>query len=163
MNDREVVTLILLITFTVGIIATLLYRATFYTSSIILIQAFLIFLILTRIIRIKERRINRRKAIHGRLSVRVCEEEGEGQIFEGFIVDLSRTGISFCLLNLEKKYIENDFFINKEMELEYKPAGLSYDLEKPFNTISGKVIMREDVAENAVKIMFEFDKPLEEK
>ncbi len=50
-----------------------------------------------------------------------------------------------------------------KMALEFKPASLSYSVEKPFDIISGKAVAQENVAENAVKIRFEFDKPLEKK
>ena len=156
MTDTEVLFIILLTSFAIGINATLLYKSTLTESMIILAQAFTVFLILEYILRIKERRINRRRSASGLLSVRIkCKHEKQ-YLFNGFIVDISTTGMNFCLLNLEKSFTEKKFFTGKKMSLEFKPARQIYHIEKPFQQILGTGILEEKIAENAVKIGLEF-------
>ncbi len=157
MTDREVVFIVLLLTFAIGINATLLYKSTLTESLIVLIQAFIIFFILEYLVRIKERRVNRRKSANGLLTVHVDCDEARDLTFEGFIVDLSPKGINFCLLNFKKNFTEKDFFVGRKMKLEFLPAKQTFHIEKPFQNISGKSVSQEKVAENAVRIGFEID------
>ena len=162
MSDKEVVLMIFLITLAVGINATLLYRSNVSASIIILVQAVLFYFILFQLFKIKERRISLRQQMVGGVAAQVFCDGIEAGRFNGFIIDLSSAGISFCILNLEKKYLEHSFFLEKQITLEYLDTNVTFHTPKPFQTIQGNVIMQENVAENAVKIGVKFNRPLKE-
>ncbi len=162
MTDTEVVLLALLVTFAIGINATLLYRARFFQALIILSQALTIFLILLMIIRLKERRVNRRKTPRGTLSVYMNTAKDGPKFFNGFILDLNSKGINFCVLNLETSYMENDFFVNQQIQLEFQPAKKPFAEKPPFLQATGTVTRQEPVEKNALKLALKFDTPLDE-
>ncbi len=160
MKDKEVVIIMLLISFAIGINATLLYKSTVGEALTVLLQAAAIFIILTMLTRLRERRTDLRKTTTGKVKAYLKNESYSP--FNGFIIDISRQGLSFCLLNLDKHHLENNVFTGKEMELEFVPPKTTYKIEPPFQKITGKVIKQEIVADSALRIGFVFHEPLKE-
>ena len=163
MTDTEVTFIILLTSFVTGFNAILLYKSTPAESVAILIQAFTVFLILEYLMRIKERRVNRRHSVNGKLRVWIKNRDGTEDLLSGFIVDMSNTGIMFCLLNLNGKFMEDNFFKGRKMKLEFLPTESQYITEQPFRIADGRGILQEKVAGNAVKIGLEFSYPANSK
>ena len=162
MNDVEAVLLLLLASFAIGINATLLYKSTMAESIVILIQATAIYMVLMTLVIIKERRLNGRLKAHGHLFAHLQIGSHEETIFDGIINDISKQGLSCCLLNMESRYLAEEYFIGKEMLLQILPAGKSFHGIKPFLEVTGIVLRQKVIAKNAVEVGIRFKEEIPE-
>jgi UDP-GlcNAc:undecaprenyl-phosphate GlcNAc-1-phosphate transferase len=160
MSDKEVVIFVFFVTFAVGINAILLYKSSLAESLIIMVQATTIFLMVVQLIRIKERKISLKELTKNILIAQIPGSNGKKNIFEGFVFDLSPDEISFCLVNIEKKYIESTYFIGKKMKLHLLPDRYGHHGRKPLFNFAGEAKRQEKVANNVVSIGFELEMPL---
>jgi UDP-GlcNAc:undecaprenyl-phosphate GlcNAc-1-phosphate transferase len=155
MSDFESTVVLFLLTFCVGINATLLYKSTLVESVIVLIQAGAIYAAFAFLIHVRERRSNRRTNAFGIMYAEKNCDAGK-KIWEGFILNISKEGISFCLTNIEESYMHTSYFSGQDLQLKLLPSGQSYHGATPFLQLSGKVVWEQKVAVNSVHIGFVF-------
>jgi hypothetical protein len=159
MKDKETTLIVLVLTFAIGINATLLYKSTMVESIIILVQAITIYLVFAMLITVRERRTNRRMHAFGIVYAEEIDSEHK-HILEGFILNISHSGCSMCLINAETPFSDQGYFKGKNITLKMLPSGQSYHGATPFLQLTGMGVWTNKVAANAIQVGVEFNAPL---